>query len=146
MKDIKITLKQRIVWILEELKWGKMPDQTSLPISKRIYTTCGNAFRGINPCCGGCPACDCHREIERYADQIIKVVKGWGVIPKSAILHKGKETLNAKEVVKRMDNEQEILDEIKIIKFPSSVASIEDRIRWIMEISHKIKSWQEKLK
>jgi len=69
----KDLIKQRIVWILEESKWGKMPDQTSLPESERIWTTCGNAFRGINPCCASCPACNCHREIERYADQILEV-------------------------------------------------------------------------
>jgi len=63
-------MREKILKMLAELKWGKMTEEDEV----RIATTCHNAQRGINTCCSACPACDCHKEIEELATEIISTL------------------------------------------------------------------------
>lgn len=60
-------LKEKIIKILAEFKWGKL--------GKDIVHVCSFQAMGINPCCGACPSCKCHDKIEEYADRILKLLK-----------------------------------------------------------------------
>lgn len=76
IKNINIfekTLQSELYWILAEFKWGKISNNPPNTSPHLMATVCSNASKGINTCCGGCPTCDCHKEIDKYVDKILKL-------------------------------------------------------------------------
>lgn len=94
-----MTDKEKIIEILEEFKWGKIPENER---SIASTSTCANVvMRGIRPCCAICPACNCHKKTEEVAGQIIS----WftGIVEKRSleVLQKNQEVNKEYEELKR---------------------------------------------
>ncbi len=72
-KYMEKILKEKIIKILEEVKWEKIEGNAS-----KIASTCPNVynrFPALKSCCGACPTCECHDELEKYADKIYEAIQ-----------------------------------------------------------------------
>lgn len=81
--------------------------------------------------------------LDKAISRILSAMKEDYVIPKSAVLLKGKKKYTAKEMMEKFEAEQQVLDEIREWQRPHYPKGYKNRYSYLRD---KIKSWQKRLK